>query len=72
MQNYSLTQAGNYSTLISLIVLFAPKFGVNISESDVTVLVTSVIALVGVLTSIYGRYRQGDVTILGVKDTSNY
>lgn len=69
MKSYSLTQAGNYSVLISLIVLLAPKFGVTISESEVTTIVAGVISIIGVLISIYGRYRQGDVTILGVKDS---
>ena len=69
MKNYSLTQAGNYSALISLIVLFAPKFGLTISESELTTLVAAIISIIGILTSIYGRYRHGDINILGVKNS---
>lgn len=63
----SLTQAGNYTAVIAFLVLIANHFGLAVTESDVTVIVLGVVAVVGQCVSIYGRYRQGDVNILGMK-----
>lgn len=65
--NLSVTQAGNYTAFIPVVILLLNQFDIKITESDVATLIASIVAVVGVLTSIYGRYRQGDVSISGVK-----
>ena len=67
MKNISLTQAGNYTALVTILVILLPKFGIQISESELTNLIVACITVVSILVSVYGRYRQGDVSILGVK-----
>lgn len=65
--NLSVTQAGNYTAFIPVIILLLNQFDVKVTENDLTTLIASIVAVVGVLTSIYGRYRQGDVNMAGVK-----
>lgn len=65
--NVSVTQAGNYAAFIPLVILLLNQFDIKVTESDIATLIASIVAIVGVLTSIYGRYRQGDVTLAGVK-----
>lgn len=63
----SVTQLGNFTALVPVLVILASAFDIKITESELTELVAGIVAVVGVLTSIYGRYRQGDVSLLGVK-----
>ena len=63
----SMTQAGNYTALISILVAILAHYGVKVEESELTTIITNIITVVGVLVSIYGRYRHGDVTLLGIK-----
>jgi len=65
--NLSLTQVGNFTALIPLIVILLGAFDIKVTESQVAEIVTGLVAFIGVATSIYGRYRQGDVTLIGVK-----
>lgn len=67
----SLTQAGNFTALVPLIVIVLAAFDIKITESELTELIAGIVAVVGILTSIYGRYRHGDVTVLGVKKDQN-
>ena len=62
-----MTQAGNYTALISILVAILAHYGVKVEESELTTIITNIITVVGVLVSIYGRYRHGDVTLLGIK-----
>lgn len=56
-------------TITSLVVLVAGLlgFGDLFTEGEVTEVVNAVIQIVGVFGVWYGRYRQGDVDILGRK-----
>lgn len=67
MQNYSVTQAGNYLALAGVIVYIASLFGVNVTSEEIEKGIVAVVCLVGVVTSIIGRYRQGDISISGFK-----
>lgn len=69
--NLSVTQVGNYTAFIPVIILLLNQFDIKITESDLTTIIASVVAFVGVVTSIYGRHRQGDVSILGVKKSQD-
>jgi hypothetical protein len=65
--NISLTQAGNYTAIVAFLVLVANHFGFNITEGDATTIVLGVVTIGAQIISVYGRYRQGDVSLLGVK-----
>lgn len=67
MNNISVTQAGNFTALIPVIILILAQFDVKITESEVSTMVASFIALGGIFASIWGRYRRGDVNMLGIK-----
>lgn len=67
MNNISVTQAGNFTALIPVIILILAQFDVKITESEVSTMVASFIALGGIFGSIWGRYRRGDVNMLGIK-----
>ena len=63
--NYSTVQTANFVTLVPIIVLVLAHFKVIATPDDVTTIVTSLIALVGVIVSMWRRYLQGDITITG-------
>lgn len=69
--NVSVTQVGNYTAFIPVVILLLGQFDIKVTESELTNLIASVFAVVGIITSIYGRYRQGDVSLLGVKTNPN-
>lgn len=66
--NLSLTQAGNYTAFIPVLILVLNMFGITVTESEMAQIITGAVAIGGLLVSIYGRYRQGDVSVLGVKE----
>lgn len=65
--NISLTQAGNYTAFIPVLILVLNMFGITVTENELAQIITGIMAVAGLLVSIYGRYRQGDVNVLGVK-----
>ena len=60
--NYSLTYAG-------LLVIIAGWLGIGdlITSENAAIIVNNVVQLIGIIATIYGRYRAGDVTIAGFK-----
>jgi hypothetical protein len=67
--NFSLTQAGNYGQFIAMALIMT-----GMSKEDAEVGSAALATAFGVFTYLiswgtawYGRYRQGDVTVLGVK-----
>lgn len=60
----SLTQTGNYVALISFIL---GLFHVNIATDEISKFVESALVLVGLAISWYGRYRKGDLTVMGAR-----
>lgn len=66
--NLSLTQAGNYTAFIPVLILVLNMFGITVTESELAQIITGAVAIGGLLVSIYGRYRQNDVNIFGVKE----
>lgn len=65
--NLSLTQAGNYTAFIPVIILVLNMFDIKVTENELGQIITSIVAVGGLLVSIYGRYRQNDVNLFGVK-----
>lgn len=65
--NYSQTYAAAIATYVPIIVLILGKFGVSIAESELTMIVSSIIASVGFIWQIVHRWSKGGVSILGKK-----
>ena len=62
--NFSLTQAGVYITLLGFLVKI---LGLNIGTEELTSLVNAVLTVVGLGMAWWGRFRQGDLTVVGNK-----
>lgn len=60
----SLAQTGNYVALISFLL---GLFKVNIATEEVSKIVEAITVVIGICISWYGRYRQGDLTVLGAR-----
>ena len=71
MQNkqFSLTQGGNLTALVGLLVLVLQYYHVNIAAAELQSFLGAAVILVGTLTSWYGRYRKHDLTLLGFRLT---
>jgi hypothetical protein len=66
--NYSLTQSGNLTVLVGVIVWASKTFlNFELSSDEVTNVVSAVLMVSGVVASWYGRFRHGDVTISGFR-----
>ena len=64
---YSLTQFGNLVKLISAVLVFV-GFTITPEQQQALVVVAGLVGeLIGFGMSWYGRYRKGDVHILGFK-----
>ena len=61
---FSLTQTGNY---VALIGFFLGLFKVNIATEEIGKFVEAAMILIGLIVSWVGRYRQGDLTLLGFR-----
>ena len=59
MKNFSLTYAGAIASLIASVTL--------LEQSEALNLVNALIVVITTLVTLYGRYRKGDLTILGAR-----
>ena len=66
---FSLTQGGNLLALAGFIVMIARHYRFEIAESEVVAVLGGIVAVAGVLTSWYGRFRRGDLTVGGFRKT---
>jgi len=64
MTNLSLTQTGNF---VALIMVVSQLFDLDLDEGQVTEAAVGVIALLAIVTSFYGRWRKGDLTLFGTR-----
>lgn len=65
MTNYSQTYAATITTIVGFIGLYLNKFGV--SNSDLEMVASTVVSLVGVIWQLYHRYSKGGITPLGMR-----
>ena len=65
--NYSITQAGNITALIGVVMLILNYFKINIAREEVEALVGGIVSILGIAVSWYGRYRQGDLRPSGIR-----
>lgn len=63
MQNYSQTYAATITTVAGLIGVYVSKFGWT--ESDVELVISTIVCVVGVVWQLVHRYKKGGVTPLG-------
>lgn len=65
---YSVTQAGHIVQLISAVIVILGGKALTPEESNAVVVVIGMIAgAVGWVIAWWGRYRNGDITIAGVR-----
>ena len=62
---YSTVQTANFVALVPVIVLVLAQFKVIATPDEVTTTITSIVALVGILTSMWRRYLHGGITLTG-------
>jgi len=62
MQKYS-------SIYASIIVVIIGWFGLAgyVTDTEIGAIVDNIIILIGIISTIYNRHKQGDVTVLGFK-----
>jgi len=63
----SVTQKTNWLAFAGLIVIILKLVGLEISESDVQIVIGSIVAIVGVVMNYAHRYNKGDLTVGGFK-----
>mgnify|MGYP001600113113 FL=1 len=63
--NYSLTYVG---IIVSVIGFILDQLGVPIDKEQLKNTVAFLLTLVGSLVALYGRFRKGDISVLGVKE----
>lgn len=64
-ENYSLTYLG---TIIFAVGYMFKLAGVPFAEADLETTISFITAFVGVVVTLYGRFRKGDITPFGVKN----
>lgn len=62
--DYSLTYIG---VIVMVLAKLATLLGLQIGTADLTSMVTTVLMFAGAAVAFYGRWRKGDINILGVK-----
>ena len=62
---YSTVQTSNFVALAPIVVILLNQFKIIATEDQIVTAIASIIALVGVLSSIWRRYQQGGVTLTG-------
>ena len=62
---YSSIQTANFIALVPVIAIVLAQFNIIATPEDITTTVTAVIALGGILTSMWRRYLQGDINLIG-------
>lgn len=55
------------AVLVSLLAFFLPKLGVTVGSEELTAVVQAIVVAVSGVWVIVRRYRQGDVTALGLR-----
>jgi len=65
---FSLTQSGNLTALVGLIVMLLKLFNVNIAETEIQSFIGAFVVIVGIIISWIGRYRKGDLKLSGFRN----
>ena len=64
---YSITQATNLASLAGTIALILSLMKINIASEEIQTVIGAVLALYGIGSNWYHRYKKGDLTLGGFK-----
>ena len=64
MENYSINYIG---VIISVLSFIAQKLQLNILPGDIETTITTITLFIGAIIALYGRWRRGEITFLGVR-----
>lgn len=64
MQTYSTTYI---AIIVNILVTFLPKFGITVGSEELTSIIQAIVVAVTGIWIIVRRYKQGDITVTGVK-----
>ena len=64
---FSLTQSGNLTALVGLIVMLLKLFNVNIAETEIQSFIGAFVVIVGIIISWVGRWRAGGLYLSGFR-----
>lgn len=64
MQTYSTTYI---AIIVNILVTFLPKFGITVGSEELTSIIQAIVVAVTGIWIIVRRYKQGDITVAGVK-----
>ena len=64
---YSVTQATNIASIAGVITLILAHFKVNIGTEELSTVIGGGLAIYGVVSNWYHRYKKGDITLGGFK-----
>jgi len=63
----STTQTTNYTAIVGVIVLILNHFKINIGSDEIMSLIGGTLAVVGIISNWYHRYKKGDLTVAGIR-----
>ncbi len=65
--DYSQTQASNIATIVGVLVFVLHYFNLNIGNDEVSLLVSGLFTVGGIIWNWYHRYSKGDITLAGFR-----
>lgn len=66
----STTQQTNFLSLAGAIVVILGYFKIEINVNDLAMLMGAIATILGILLNMYHRYSKGDITFLGIRNTT--
>ena len=66
----STTQKTNLLSLAGSVVVILGYFDIKIDVNDMAMLMGAVATILGILLNYYHRYQKGDITFLGIRNTT--
>lgn len=64
---YSVTQASNITAIAGVVVLILGAFHVKLGTDEVTTFLGAAVAIFGIASNWYHRYKKGDLTAGGFR-----
>lgn len=64
MEKFSVTYLG---IIVIILAKFAEMLNIPIGTPEITTTITTILEFAGALIALYGRWRKGGITFLGVK-----
>ena len=67
MNTYSTTQATNIATLVGVVGFILNYFKIEVGPEDITMIISSLLTVGGIVYNWIHRYNKGDITLGGFK-----